>query len=344
MRKYLPLAVLLAAVLSVDGASAQGVSTRAAGMAGALTAVPTGMDAMRFNPGALAFLPGFHLGAGAELMAANDQAMAFDQFGQRLFTAGPDALRFAPYAAMAARFWGASGSCSVRIADGVGTREWSALAAAGIALGPFGIGANVRWTRNDSLGAVDLAASFPSMDYWKSLASCVALPGVETGSRLEAGLGALLRVWELSLGAYVPDVLFVFRGGSLSSLLEEARAGVSFFPIHYITSSGFDMLSLLVAADIRNLGAADRLLCLGAEFKLDIILLGVTARAGYIMGMPGSPSSVPDVVTCGFTAHFMFLDVEAGVEMPGAVLTALEAGNTSALPLRKLFVTARLAF
>jgi len=339
MKKAGALIIAVILVSGIPSAFAQS-ATRALGMAYALTAAADGVDAITYNPAGLGFQKNFTLTVGATAGVSSNSLLSLSDLAQR---AQDGYLTAIPQVAFAARNFGASTVFEMSMAPYSMSRSLGAKAGFGLAFGPLAVGANLRWYKYGSFATdswpVDSASEIPGtlMD--------LAFEDADGGTAFwGAGLGALLKLGEFAVGAYLPNVTSFLTGDDSSSALGTARTGVSWYPLHLRSGNGTELFSLLVAADVWNLGLeSSRCLYVGTECHVNLVVLGAAARAGIAMPLGSGSGAMP--VYLGATAHVLFANLDLGlVTSDDALSTLLSGGGLQSLKANRVYATVRATF
>lgn len=312
MKKVSVIILIFISVVALQGMAQVG-STRATGMANASTAVFDHVDVLRTNPAGLAFLGRGHgfIGMDGQVLYDGTSVQDFDAAGRIEFVGSQ---------------WGVGVDQRVGyLYDGRYLSATEVRAGFGFALGPIGVGANIRpaieW--EDEYGETP-----PSLIENGTLPDMVSsVQGSTPVTRLRAGVGGMLKFNKLTAGLAVRDILaFVGRDDDEGpGVLDTASAGVAYRLIN-LQEDEITVMRLLLSGDARNVGSRQfRSYHLGAEADLNLVVMGLTASAGYTI--TAAVSDLPNLVSVGVGADLLFIAVNAALVVPQYALGQDDLGE-----------------
>mgnify|MGYP006265935819 CR=1 FL=1 len=337
MRRVL-IATTIALLLMAQSAVAQEISTRAHSMGNAVTAVYDHADTLRTNPAGLGFLHrsrGF-IGFDGNFTVAppeesyDDTGEFDDDFSQEssLPVLAFDTLGRVDFVT---ENWGIGVERSYRSGGETYTSVTRLRAGLGFSLGPIGIGANIRHSASRSIYYAAAPAEVLS-DSFLFGEVVRALGESSPTTRTSLGAGVMVRHERFSAGAAVPAI-FQLRDGRVVreiDLLDPLDVGVAYRLVD-VRGGEDDRTSVfrtIFSADLQNLGNPPaRRLHLGTETDINLVVLGLTGRAGYIV--TSRQSALPNLITLGLGGDLLFATIDAGVQFPQDYLLQ---GNSAYLP------------
>ncbi|MFP4484471.1 MAG: hypothetical protein ACLFO1_06415 [Spirochaetaceae bacterium] len=301
MKKVFVIVLVLIAVAAMEGFG-QLSSTRAAGMANASTAVFDHVDVLRTNPAGMAFLGRGHGFIGADGRASYDgtTVQGFDAAARIEFVGSG---------------WGFGFDQRIgHLSAGRYLATTELRSGFAFNLGPIGVGANIRpaveWENDYGETPHSLIENGTFPDMLSSLQDGTPVP------RLRAGVGGMLKFEKLTAGLVVRNFLAIVgpRGDDGPGFFDTADAGVAYRLIN-LQEDEITVMRLLLSGDARNVGSREfRSYHLGAEADLNLVVLGLTASAGYTMS--AAVSDRPNLISLGVGADLLFVTVNAALVVP----------------------------
>lgn len=347
MRRLL-IATAVGLLLFVQYGTAQEISTRARSMGNAVTAVYDHADTLRTNPAGLGFLHrsrGFIGFDGSfDVMPALE---SYDDTGE--FSDDPYQNTSLPVLAFdtlgradfVTQNWGVGVERSYRSGGETYTSVTRLRAGLGFSLGPIGIGANIRHSAFRSIySAAAPAEVLADSNLFADVVGSLRESSPTRNTSL--GAGVMVRHERFSAGAAVPAI-FQLRDGRVVreiDLLDPLDVGVAYRLID--ARGGEDdrtsVFRTIFSADLQNIGnPLARRLHLGTETDINLVVLGITGRAGYIVS--SRQSAVPNLITLGLGGDLLFATIDAGMQLPQDYLLR---GSSSYLP--KYFFSAAITW
>ncbi|MEI6875269.1 MAG: hypothetical protein WCL50_09095 [Spirochaetota bacterium] len=234
-------------------------------------------------------------------------------------------------------------------------RRIGAIAGIGLSLGPVAVGGNAKYIQ-DAVYSESFSAIGPAAwDLNEVIKHDVSVGGYEN-SRVELGLGAILTLGTLNLGAYndnvIPFLNKQITAPFIESFLNTMNFGLSWMPLDNKFLAKKSLFVLMTTADFKNVGdVRNRQLCAGVEAGLNAFdLFEALVRIGYTQRLPGSYAEMASafkpangIVTVGVTAKVLVLKLDAAYVIPvSAIGTYVWTDTDRAKDFMKFNLTAAL--
>ncbi len=228
-------------------------------------------------------------------------------------------------------------------------RTLTAVVGTGIKVGGIALGGNLRYSASSYYTVDDVTYSDGLGDNFLSqLLSPSSSSIIASATELDAGVGALVTLGSINLGFYNANIIpFIdedkMDDGFFSALMDTTNFGISWMP----SDNKFgkkDFLSLIVSADINNLGDTEnRQLAAGAELGLNFSdFLVATGRIGYSQPIgigkelfdirTGDIDINDSLLSAGLTARLWLAKIDLGVSVPWSTINYIATYDGSALP------------